>query len=135
MATVATLPPGDRPQAMNDSARLSEEAAWAAVLTRDRTMDGRFVTGVLTTGIYCRPSCAARHPRRENVRFFANAEEARSAGLRSCLRCSPDDVSREEGALKKAYRLLAEAEEAPSLEALAQAAGYSPHHFHRLFKR
>ena len=51
--------------------------AWAAVLRRDRSFDGRFVTGVLTTGIYCRPSCAARHPARSNVRFFANGEEAR----------------------------------------------------------
>ena len=67
-----------------DSAR-----AWEAVLRRDRGFDGRFVTGVLSTGIYCRPSCAARHPRRENVRFFADGAAAREAGLRPCLRCSP----------------------------------------------
>ena len=60
--------------------------AWAAVLARDRAYDGRFVTGVLTTGIYCRPSCAARHPRRHNVRFFADGAAAREAGLRPCLR-------------------------------------------------
>src|SRR3712207_6671857 len=108
-----------------------QDEAWSAVLRRDRGADGRFVTGVLTTGIYCRPSCAARHPRRENVRFFATSEEARAAGLRACLRCLPDDVTREAAALDKAFRLLAEAEEAPSLEALAAAAGYSPHHFHR----
>ena len=125
----------DTPEAVNDAATLSDEAAWAAVMARDRRMDGRFVTGVLSTGIYCRPSCAARHPRRENVRFFADGGVARSVGLRPCLRCSPDDVSREEEALAKAYRLLAEAEEAPSLKALAAAAGYSPHHFHRLFRR
>ena len=53
-----------------------DEMRWAAVLRRDRMMDGRFVTGVLSTGIYCRPSCAARHPKRGNVRFFANGEEA-----------------------------------------------------------
>lgn len=135
MASVATEVRRDRPDPVNDSAGITDEAAWAAVMARDRTMDGRFVTGVLTTGIYCRPSCAARHPRRENVRFFANAAEARSAGLRACLRCSPDDVSREEEALAKVYRLLADAEEGPSLETLASAAGYSPHHFHRLFKR
>ena len=65
------------------------------MLRRDRAMDGRFVTGVLTTGIYCRPSCAARHPKRENVRFFADGAEAAAAGLRACLSCRPDDVSRD----------------------------------------
>ena len=114
---------------------VDEETAWAAVIARDRAADGRFVTGVLTTGIYCRPSCAARHPKRENVRFFAAGAEARAAGLRPCLRCLPDDATRETSALEKAYALLREADEAPSLEALAAAAGYSPHHFHRLFRR
>ena len=114
---------------------IDAEAAWSAVLARDRRHDGRFVTGVLTTGIYCRPSCAARHPRRENVRFFADGVAARAAGLRPCLRCRPDEVSREEAALERAYRLLRDAEEAPTLAELAGAAGYSPHHFHRLFSR
>jgi AraC family transcriptional regulator of adaptative response/methylated-DNA-[protein]-cysteine methyltransferase len=90
---------------------------------------------VLTTGIYCRPSCAARHPRRENVRFFRSGAEASASGLRACLRCRPDEVSREAAALERAYRMLEEADEPPSLAALAKAAGYSPHHFHRLFKR
>jgi AraC family transcriptional regulator of adaptative response/methylated-DNA-[protein]-cysteine methyltransferase len=111
------------------------DAAWAAVLARDRRMDGRFITGVLTTGIYCRPSCAARHPKRENVRFFENGGEAAAAGLRPCLRCKPDEVSREADALRKAFRMLDAVEEPPSLDELAAAAGYSPHHFHRLFKR
>jgi AraC family transcriptional regulator of adaptative response/methylated-DNA-[protein]-cysteine methyltransferase len=111
------------------------DTAWTAVLARDRRADGRFVTGVLTTGIYCRPSCAARHPKRENVRFFATGPEAAAAGLRACLRCKPDDVSREAAALERALRLLDHAEAPPSLDALAAAAGYSPFHFHRLFKR
>ena len=114
---------------------IDNEAAWSAVIARDRSADGRFVTGVLTTGIYCRPSCAARHPRRENVRFFATAAEAAEAGLRACLRCRPDEISREAAALTKAFRMIDAAETPPSLEALAGAAGYSPHHFHRLFKR
>jgi AraC family transcriptional regulator of adaptative response/methylated-DNA-[protein]-cysteine methyltransferase len=135
MASLARDRRHDTPEAVNDPAPLSDAAAWAAVMARDRRMDGRFVTGVLTTGIYCRPSCAARHPRREHVRFFAGGAEARAAGLRACLRCRPDEVTREEQALERAYRLLREAEEAPSLEALAAAAGYSPHHFHRLFRR
>ena len=109
--------------------------AWGRVTARDRAADGKFVTGVLTTGIYCRPSCAARHPRRENVRFFASGAEAAAAGLRPCLRCRPDEVTREAAALEKVLALLARAEEPPSLDALAEAAGYSPHHFHRLFKR
>jgi AraC family transcriptional regulator, regulatory protein of adaptative response / methylated-DNA-[protein]-cysteine methyltransferase len=112
-----------------------DEAAWAAVLRRDRAMDGRFVTGVLTTGIYCRPSCAARHPKRDNVRFFADGAEAAAAGLRACLRCRPDEVSREAAALARALKLLDQAEEPPSLDALAAGAGYSPFHFHRMFKR
>jgi AraC family transcriptional regulator of adaptative response/methylated-DNA-[protein]-cysteine methyltransferase len=97
--------------------------------------DGLFVVGVLTTGIYCRPSCAARHPLRQNVRFFQTGGEAAATGLRACLRCKPDEVSREAAALERVYRMLEAAEEVPRLAELADMAGYSPHHFHRLFKR
>jgi AraC family transcriptional regulator of adaptative response/methylated-DNA-[protein]-cysteine methyltransferase len=114
---------------------LDERAAWSAVLARDKAADGRFVTGVLTTGIYCRPSCAARHPKRENVRFFATGAAAAAAGLRACLRCRPDDVSRDSAAVEAALKLIEASEEPPSLDALAARAGYSPFHFHRLFKR
>ncbi|MEZ5681919.1 MAG: methylated-DNA--[protein]-cysteine S-methyltransferase [Erythrobacter sp.] len=114
---------------------ISSDAAWAAVLRRDREFDGRFVTGVLTTGIYCRPSCAARHPSRQNVRFFASGVEARAAGLRACKRCLPDDVSRDEAAVLAAIDEIKQAEDAPSLAALAEIAGYSPTHFQRVFKR
>jgi len=120
---------------MDAATSIDEGEAWAAVLRRDRGADGRFVTGVLTTGIYCRPSCAARHPKRENVRFFADGGAAAAAGLRACLRCKPDEVSREAAALEKALRLIEEAEEVPGLDVLAAAAGYSPFHFHRLFRR
>jgi AraC family transcriptional regulator of adaptative response/methylated-DNA-[protein]-cysteine methyltransferase len=115
--------------------RIDEEAAWAAVMQRDRGSDGQFVTGVLTTGIYCRPSCAARHPRRENVRFFPSGAEAAAFGLRACLRCRPDEVTREAKAMERALALIEGAEEPPGLAELAAAGGYSPHHFHRLFKR
>ncbi len=138
MIGLAALPTLDRAAdvaEVDGRARPDDDSAWAAVLERDRTMDGRFVTGVMTTGIYCRPSCAARHPKRTNVRFFADGAEARAAGLRPCLRCLPDDVSREAQALERAFVFLAEAPEAPALDALATVAGYSPHHFHRLFKR
>lgn len=114
---------------------MSDDDRWAAVQRRDRAFDGRFVTGVLTTGIYCRPSCAARHPKRENVRFFANGESAAAAGLRPCLRCKPDDVARDAEAVAKAVAMIAACESPPTLEALAEAAGYSPFHFHRMFKR
>jgi len=112
-----------------------DEMRWAAVLRRDRMMDGRFVTGVLSTGIYCRPSCAARHPKRGNVRFFANGEEARDFGLRPCLRCRPDQLAADEAGIAQAIQLIETAEEQPTLEQLAEAAGYSPYHFHRLFRR
>lgn len=110
------------------------DSAWAAVLRRDRSFDGRFVTGVLTTGIYCRPSCAARHPARGNVRFFENGAAAAATGLRACKRCLPDDVGRDEVAVARALELLG-GEEPPALDELANAVGYAPHHFHRLFKR
>jgi AraC family transcriptional regulator of adaptative response/methylated-DNA-[protein]-cysteine methyltransferase len=117
------------------SAIIDQDAAWAAFERRDRAWDGRVIGGVTSTGIYCRPSCPARRPKREHVVFFADVAEARAAGFRACLRCLPDDVSREAAALDRAYKRLAAAEEAPALEELAAAVGYSPHHFHRLFKR
>jgi len=114
---------------------LADDDCWTAVLARDRAFDGRFVTGVLSTGIYCRPSCAARHPRRENVRFFSDAAAARKAGLRPCLRCSPDDVSREERAVLNAIAAIKAAGQPLSLAALAHETGYSPTHFQRVFAR
>ena len=114
---------------------IDDTEAWKAVKRRDRAFDGRFVTGVLSTGIYCRPSCAARHPARENVRFFADGAQAREAGLRSCKRCLPDDVARDDAAVLSAIDEIRQAEDAPTLGALAQIAGYSPGHFQRVFKR
>lgn len=125
---------GQRTNGEGMTVSIPHDEAWAAVLRRDRAFDGRFVTCVLTTGIYCRPSCAARHPRRENVRFLANGEEARPAGLRPCLRCLPDDVTREAEAMARIFALLAD-EEFPALSELARRVGYSAHHLHRLFKR
>ncbi|UOR08689.1 methylated-DNA--[protein]-cysteine S-methyltransferase [Qipengyuania flava] len=114
---------------------IPENAAWDAVQRRDRAFDGRFVTGVLTTGIYCRPSCAARHPARGNVRFFADGAAARAAGLRPCKRCLPDDVARDEAAVLAAIDEIRSADGVPSLAALALLTGYSPAHFQRVFKR
>ncbi len=114
---------------------LAADECWSAVLERDRSFDGRFVTGVFTTGIYCRPSCAARHPKRENVRFFADGAAARAAGLRACLRCSPDDVSRDERAVLAAIAAIKAAEQPLALAGLAGDAGYSVAHFQRVFTR
>jgi AraC family transcriptional regulator of adaptative response/methylated-DNA-[protein]-cysteine methyltransferase len=114
---------------------IDTEKAWQAFIRRDRKFDGRFVIGVLTTGIYCRPSCAARQPRRENVRFFANGCEARTAGLRACKRCRPDEVARDEAAVLAAIDEIKSSEGLPQLAELAQAVGYSPTHFQRVFTR
>lgn len=122
------------PMSMNSQMPGVDEA-WSAVLARDRGYDGRFVTGVLTTGIYCRPSCAARHPSRKNVRFFADGAEARGAGFRPCLRCLPDDIARDERAVLGAIATIKAAQRPFTLDALADAAGYSPTHFQRVFKR
>ncbi|MEN9925732.1 MAG: hypothetical protein RL268_1858 [Pseudomonadota bacterium] len=114
---------------------IPDDEAWAAVLGRDRAFDGRFVTGVLSTGIYCRPSCAARHPARSNVRFFADGAAARAAGLRPCKRCLPDDVSRDERAVLSAIAAIKAAGQPLALAALAAEAGYSASHFQRVFTR
>ncbi|WP_226700415.1 bifunctional DNA-binding transcriptional regulator/O6-methylguanine-DNA methyltransferase Ada [Qipengyuania gaetbuli] len=114
---------------------IDSDKAWQAVLRRDRSFDGRFVTGVLTTGIYCRPSCAARHPARSNVRFFVDGAAAREHGLRACKRCLPDDVARDEAAVLAAIDEIRQAEDAPSLAVLARITDYSPTHFQRVFKR
>jgi AraC family transcriptional regulator, regulatory protein of adaptative response / methylated-DNA-[protein]-cysteine methyltransferase len=114
---------------------VTDDFAWSAFVNRDRRYDGRFIGAVKTTGIYCKPSCAARHPLRENVEFFATAQQARAAGYRACLRCRPDEVSRDREAVAAALALMENTEDALSLEQLAAAVGYAPHHFHRLFKR
>lgn len=116
---------------------LDHEACWSAVLARDASADGRFVTAVRSTGINCRPGCSARRPRRENVTFFTCREEAEAAGFRACKRCRPDEPSREAratDAVARACRLIDEAETPPALAELARAAGMSAYHFHRTFR-
>ena len=120
---------------MDNNPILDADAAWAAFAARDRAADGRFVVAVATTGIYCKPSCPARHPRRENVRFYADPAAARAAGFRACLRCKPDEVGRDRIAVARAVALIEAAEETIPLDELAAEVGYAPHHFHRLFKR
>lgn len=114
---------------------IDETIAWAAFEARDRRMDGRLIVAVVTTGIYCKPSCPARRPLRENVRFFADPATARAAGFRACRRCTPDTVGRDAEAVARAVALIEAAEEAIALDDLATQVGYTPHHFHRLFRR
>lgn len=121
-----------------DRTHAEDEARWAAVLKRDRSADGAFVTGVLTTGIYCRPSCPARHPKRENVRFYGDAAAAERAGFRACLRCRPKDAAANPEAtlVERVRRHLEERrDERVTLEELARVAGKSPFHLQRTFKR
>jgi AraC family transcriptional regulator, regulatory protein of adaptative response / methylated-DNA-[protein]-cysteine methyltransferase len=126
------------PYADPDAPRFeSEEERWNAVARRDKQADGRFYYSVRTTGVYCRPSCAARLPRRENVRFYLSPREAEEAGFRACKRCRPNGPPPEKKrvqAIEGACRLIKESEEFPGLESLAHAAGMSRFHFHRTFK-
>ncbi len=116
------------------SATIDPDTAWDAFSRRDRTFDGRFVVAVRSTHIYCKPSCAARRPRREHVAFLPDAAAARAAGYRACRRCLPDAVARDRAAVVAAAALLG-GDAAPPLAALAAAVEYAPHHFHRLFHR
>ncbi|WP_246116909.1 bifunctional DNA-binding transcriptional regulator/O6-methylguanine-DNA methyltransferase Ada [Denitrobaculum tricleocarpae] len=115
----------------------SDDARWTAVLARDEGAEGRFWFSVMTTGVYCRPSCAARQPRRENVAFYDHRADAERAGFRPCKRCRPDlppRAERHRDLVAAACRSLSDAETPPGLAELAADAGLSPHHFHRIFK-
>ena len=115
-------------------APISDDDKWRIALAKDRRFDGAFVTGVHSTGIYCRPSCPARAPLRKNVRFYATPADAQAAGLRACKRCSPDTQSAEEACVLAAIAAIREGG-AMTLDQLADLTGYSPAHFQRLFKR
>ncbi len=111
------------------------ETSWTAVLERDARFDGRFVYAVASTGVYCRPTCPSRRPRRSNVRFFAVPGEAEQAGFRACRRCRPGEASRQAEAVRLACGYLeSHPDEAPTLNDLAREVGMSPWHLHRTFK-
>ena len=114
---------------------IDHDEAWGAFERRDRSWDGRVIGAVSTTGIYCKPSCPARRPKREHVTFYTTADEARAAGYRACLRCRPDEVGRDREAVARAATMIEQAEEPLRLDELAAAVGYAPHHFQRLFTR
>jgi AraC family transcriptional regulator of adaptative response/methylated-DNA-[protein]-cysteine methyltransferase len=130
------MPSSTMPATRTTKAFADEEARWAAVMRRDTAADGAFVTAVRTTGVYCRPSCTARHPNRANVSFHETRAAAELAGFRPCKRCrpgQPDPRARRADTVKEACRTIEAAEEPPAPDELARAAGLSPFHFHRLF--
>jgi AraC family transcriptional regulator of adaptative response/methylated-DNA-[protein]-cysteine methyltransferase len=115
-----------------------KDPRWAAVVARDPKADGRFYYSVQTTGVYCRPSCAARLARPEHVRFHATCEDAEKAGFRPCKRCKPQQPSLVEQYAAKvtaACRIIEASEAVPGLEDLARRVGVSMYHFHRMFKQ
>jgi AraC family transcriptional regulator, regulatory protein of adaptative response / methylated-DNA-[protein]-cysteine methyltransferase len=122
----------------NRQAYASDEVRFNAFASRDVKAEGHFVIAVKTTGIYCRPNCPARPPKRENIEFFDTIVEARAAGYRACLRCKPDEPAqgvRIATMVTKACRRLERDEEIPSVGELARASGFSEGRFHRLFKQ
>ncbi|HEY4547948.1 MAG TPA: bifunctional DNA-binding transcriptional regulator/O6-methylguanine-DNA methyltransferase Ada [Pedomonas sp.] len=127
-----------QPDTLIETPMLTDDARWDAVMRRDAQADGRFFTCVKTTGIYCRPSCGAKKPKRENVFFVETRAEAEAAGFRACKRCRPEEAMRPDARgemIARACRMIETAEEPPTLEALAEAVGLSPFHFHRLFRQ
>ncbi|MEV8469281.1 bifunctional DNA-binding transcriptional regulator/O6-methylguanine-DNA methyltransferase Ada [Ralstonia sp. UNC404CL21Col] len=120
-----------------DTTSVEHDPRWARVLARDASADGQFVYAVKTTGVYCQPSSPSRLPRPENVEFFDTPADAEAAGYRPSRRAGPDQttVRAQQAALvAQACRRIEAADTPPTLEALAQDAGLSPYHFHRLFK-
>lgn len=122
---------------MHGDGPADRDPRWAAVVARDRRADGTFYYSVATTGVYCRPSCGSRRANPKNVRFHRTAADAERAGFRPCRRCRPDGPSlaeRQAAKIADICRLIESAEKTPSLSTLAQRAGLSAYHFHRLFK-
>ena len=104
-------------------------------MERDARQDGRFVFAVRTTGVYCRPSCPSRRPRRDSVEFFPDPRQAEQAGYRACLRCKPTEISAQAQSVMRARQMLDAAEGVLTLAELSKRVGVSPFHLQRLFKR
>ncbi len=124
---------------MNDGLTTLNEQRWRAVVTRSTAADGVFFYGVVTTGVYCRPSCASRIPNRQNVRFFDTVEQAEGGGYRACKRCtprhpSPSAARKQRDIVIQACRRIEAADEIPSLQQLAEEVGMSASRLHRRFK-
>ncbi|MDY7509096.1 bifunctional DNA-binding transcriptional regulator/O6-methylguanine-DNA methyltransferase Ada [Ralstonia wenshanensis] len=120
-----------------DTTLVEHDPRWARVLARDASADGQFVYAVKTTGVYCQPSSPSRLPRPENVEFFDSPADAEAAGYRPSRRAGPDQTTvrtQQTALVAQACRRIEAADTPPTLDALAQDAGLSPYHFHRLFK-
>ena len=116
---------------------VADDPRWARIVARDKTADGHLWYSVVTTGVYCRPSCPSRTANPKNVQLHDSLESAKATGFRPCKRCNPDGLSAdaENAALvAKSCRMIEESEEEPSLDELAETAGRSPGYFHRVFK-
>ena len=124
--------------AVQPTEKLNDTARWTAVIARNRDADGMFVYAVHSTGVYCRPSCPSRRPRRDRVSFFETSAEARREGFRACRRCHPDVTGGADAWVDKIRRAcvyLANVDGHPSLATLAARLGGSPYHLQRNFKR
>lgn len=116
----------------------TDSSRWDAVVHRDKEAEGCFYYAVKTTGVFCRPGCSSRLPNRKNVTFYETIEAAENDGFRPCKRCKPGSVSQNEhieSIIIQACRSIEQAEIPLKLDDLAAAAGLSPYHFHRLFKK
>ncbi len=114
----------------------TDEERWEAFTSKDRRYDGSFVVAVRTTGIYCRPSCPSRPPRRENVAFYDDVQQAEQAGFRACKRCAPDTQAFEAEVVARVCRYMDEhLDDRLTLDELGTIAALSPHHLQRVFKR
>jgi AraC family transcriptional regulator of adaptative response/methylated-DNA-[protein]-cysteine methyltransferase len=136
-AILAEEPPSEMAVARSNSDRLNDDQRWDAIVARDDRHDGEFVFAVATTGIYCRPSCPARRPRRENVAFYPHPEQAEKAGFRACLRCRPRSFSgnRQSDSVKAICRYIEQHLDEPiTLDRLGKAFRRSPFHLQRRFK-
>ena len=137
-AILAAASQNDMPSQPNlEAVPLSDDTCWSAVVARDGRRDGEFVFAVSSTGVYCRPSCAARRPRRENVQFFSRPEAAEKAGYRACLRCRPKAWSgnAEADSVKAICRFIEQHLDEPvTLDRLGKEFHQSPFHLQRRFK-
>jgi AraC family transcriptional regulator, regulatory protein of adaptative response / methylated-DNA-[protein]-cysteine methyltransferase len=114
-----------------------DESRWSAVLDRDAAADGRFVYAVASTGVYCRPSCPSRRPRRSQVSFFPTSRDAEAAGFRACRRCAPgrDETDARRRVREAREYLESHPDDTVTLDRLASVVGLSPYHLQRSFKR
>ncbi len=115
---------------------IDDSEKWGAVLARDARMDGVFMVGVRTTGIYCKPSCSSKHPFRENVQFFSGPDEAEKAGFRACKRCRPREQSSHSELITRITEFVNQNLDGKlTLENLSHEVGLSPFHLQRVFKK